>query len=117
MLCGETTNDVRGGLPFGQRGLRTGSDGMKWQPIETAPKDGTPVLIWTPEGHDIASYSPREDDGQQSMGHDAGWWGCLTPADPGRHMGNPDYYREAECQPTHWMPLPEPPDHPEGDQG
>lgn len=88
-----------------------------WRPIEEAPKDGdgTDVLIWTPEGLDISSYSPEEPDGQQSMGHDAGWWGLYTGADPGRHMGNPDSFREPECQPSDFRPLPAPPKERQGE--
>jgi hypothetical protein len=87
-----------------------------WQPIETAPKDGTQVLVWCDEGIDIARYSEREEDGVDSMGHDAGWWGIHQPMDPGRHMGNPEYFREAENQPWAWMPVPKPPYDDEGER-
>ena len=65
---------------------------MSWQPIETAPTDGTVVLIYAPRSDlekwtvDLppvicnAAYHP-----------DAGWCIC------------------AVREPTHWMPLPEPP--------
>ena len=88
---------------------------MKWQPIETAPKDGSQVLVWCDEGIDFGYYSKGEPDGVDSMGHDAGWWGIHQPIDPGRHMGNPEYFREAENQPWAWMPLPEPPYDEEGE--
>ena len=81
----------------------------EWRTIDSAPKDGTEILLWTPEGIDVSCWSELEEDGQQSMGHDAGFCGLLTCADPGRHMGNPEFFREAVNQPTHWMPLPEPP--------
>lgn len=59
-----------------------------WQPIETAPRDGTEII-----GHDIrtgVSHVTRWD---------YGW------DDPDDH-----YYSEApEYSPTHWMPLPSPP--------
>lgn len=57
----------------------------RWQPIETAPKDGTPVLVWLPEiyqgkgGHMIALFK-------------LGFWRV-----------NPSAWR---CEPTRWMPLP-----------
>jgi hypothetical protein len=80
-----------------------------WRPIELAPKDGTHVFVWTREGLGTAWFAEAEDDGPDSMGHDAGWWAIDLPCDPGRHIGNPAYFREAANQPTHWMPLPEPP--------
>ena len=66
-----------------------------WQPIETAPKDGSQIVIYWPYWSSdpfIANYS----------GDSGGWEGerCLTPT-----------HAEAypERQPTHWMPLPKPP--------
>ena len=76
-----------------------------WQPIETAPKDGTDIIVmhvhietqivhaafWIKGG---ADYGLDDDD--------TGWWS----------------YDKSECSrikldnwltPTHWMPLPEPP--------
>ena len=64
-----------------------------WQPIETAPKDGTPILIYEPPYFDATPHAT----------YVCSW----------------DTYKEAwvehsgECyaqyEPTHWMPLPEPP--------
>lgn len=63
---------------------------MKWQPIETAPRDGTNVLLWTGDiylAHEIASWDWRIEK-----------W--VTP----------DETLEIGSQvPTHWLPLPEPP--------
>jgi hypothetical protein len=61
---------------------------MSWQPIETAPKDGTEVLVTEGTTFAVASYDLY--GGWRDMG-DMGWGGmCYT-------------------QPTHWMPLPSPP--------
>jgi len=76
----------------------------EWQPIDTAPKDGTVVLlygIWAGEIHgparskafDIGSFQDGRSD---FPGND--WW----------VLGTGDYY-ECWMRPTHWMPLPEPP--------
>jgi hypothetical protein len=58
----------------------------EWMPIETAPKDGTPVLVGFP-----APYHPL-------VGHcEAGRWGELTS----------DFEFDGfDTQPTLWMPLP-----------
>jgi hypothetical protein len=64
----------------------------EWQPIETAPKDGTEILAarkprqfnwWI---FDVVSYAWEDDNGH--------WW---------QHDGS------RACQPTHWMHLPPPP--------
>ena len=60
---------------------------MRWQPIDTAPKDGTSILVWspTPEQADVA------------------WW-----ADgPGCWLDN--YGKYLTDEPSHWMHLPDGP--------
>jgi hypothetical protein len=53
-----------------------------WQPIETAPGDGSRILICTESGHVlIAGWAVKLNV--------SGWW---------------------NDNPTHWMPLPEPPE-------
>lgn len=71
----------------------------EWQPIETAPKDGTMILVWDESSSPgvVAAYflSETHDDEEWS-----GWiYGdqLLADADPEGPL------------PTHWMPLPEPP--------
>jgi hypothetical protein len=65
---------------------------MEWQPIETAPKDGTPVLVgwangaWQPM---ICHYEPDQ----------VVPWGALT------NVG----FAQMPSMPTHWMPLPDGP--------
>ena len=65
---------------------------MEWQPIETAPKDGTTILIYS------AVPLPFVTDVQWHNGYF-----CLF-----------DPYADEHNQPivvgiTHWMPLPPPP--------
>lgn len=62
---------------------------MKWQSIETAPRDGVVILAWDGTSTECVFF----DDEIK------GWvasWGC-----------NPSY--GALSKPTHWMPLPKPP--------
>jgi hypothetical protein len=60
---------------------------MEWQPIETAPNDGTRVLVW------LTRSPARSGRPQVVMG--APW-----------HDGKQAWW--IDCA-THWMPLPEPP--------
>jgi hypothetical protein len=76
---------------------------MDWQPIETAPKDGTGVLGWWP----LWTAFPvriwwQNNQWRMAEDHPATWYD-----------GMPRWHG-----PTHWMPLPEPPgsdtaNHPE----
>jgi hypothetical protein len=70
---------------------------VDWQPIETAPKDGTRILLWDTDEAVVAKW----DD--ISMGGAKGWQIAVV-----KLIGDVNYY-EATFNPTHWMPLPEPP--------
>ena len=70
----------------------------KWQPIETAPKDGTVIRVWTGEyqcdawfGNDDFS---KDEEPQWFTGDGDGW--------------SAGYYY-TPCEPIKWMPLPDPP--------
>jgi hypothetical protein len=64
----------------------------EWQPIETAPKDGTTILAFFADRvgyvarQDVQAVAWRENDGWAST--QTGW---------------------TLAWPTHWMPLPDPP--------
>ncbi len=61
-----------------------------WNPIETAPKDGTRILLYFESGDMAVAY--RCDNGE--------WW---------TFAGFPDSERMWNQHPSHWMPLPEEP--------
>ncbi len=92
------------------------SSPREWQPIETAPRDGTEALLRTPCGIAIGVWEDREDDCPDQPGHDAGWYANGYSCDPvmwGRTESagfiGPGYIYQPQNQPTHWMPLPKPP--------
>lgn len=67
---------------------------MNWQPIETAPKDGTEILIFCEDDHwaiDIVKW--------EQFGNDF-YWARARCVD-GLHINE---------KATHWMPLPALPD-------
>lgn len=72
-----------------------------WQPIETAPKDGTIILGFVPGdiygSNDSMNWS-RSGPFVLAIEFDGCWWGADQL---------PDAY---EVNPTHWVPLPEPPE-------
>lgn len=63
-----------------------------WQPIDTAPKDGTRILVW-----------PYWSDGIPA----AVQWRTMKRV-PGRWEVGFGHYA-INANPTHWMQLPEPP--------
>lgn len=73
---------------------------MEWQPIETAPKDGTPVLLFEwrgdpweePEANIFVGEWDHHRDGELYKTQ----WVCTE-------------YEAFNHNPTHWMPLPPPP--------
>jgi hypothetical protein len=68
---------------------------MNWQPIDTAPKDGTKILVF--DGVDMTTV--RWMDGRSE------WWpGEWQLVCAGMNAEECEFYK-----PTHWMPLPEPP--------
>lgn len=84
----------------------------EWQPIESAPKDGTHILAWNYEsrfnlppyicwfGQDIICWF-----GQDMNEHDENKREWLTG--DGDDWSTGYYY--TPCKPTHWMPLPQTP--------
>lgn len=75
---------------------------MIWQPIETAPKDGTEILAWGKMG----SWGP----GWMIVRYrqEKPWFGpCMWEA----VIGGWAVYQDSQIEddPIHWMPLPDPP--------
>lgn len=62
-----------------------------WQPIETAPRDGSDILVYGRGNYSVAYWSGKE---WRDIG-DIGWAGI---------------YGDEGNQPTHWIPLPASPE-------
>lgn len=88
---------------------------MKWQLIETAPKDGTEILAYYPNGAICAGYYIYVEGDDRDPSQDTEtyihWgecdWECFQLIDPESGKPNPDIEYDA---PSHWMPLPPPPE-------
>lgn len=65
-----------------------------WQPIETAPKDGTFVLLLEEDGDPVIGAFV-DFKGKEPSGYHNGWFDNISG--------------QYEITPTHWMPLPDPP--------
>ena len=75
---------------------------MKWEKIETAPKDGTAVLVYPPTWKSNGrTCSVAVYDTDNFSKRPRPYW--QRDDDMGRIGISRD------CQPTHWMPLPPPP--------
>ena len=67
----------------------------EWRHIDTAPKDGSDILIFSQKhGRRVARYEPFQwgKSLEWFIGLEQGWCGGTY-----------------DCAPTHWMPLPPPP--------
>ena len=72
-------------------------DKIEWQTIDTAPRDGTPILGWVDGEYSTVAWwsSPKIDS-------PGGWWSLCIPG---------SYAEDGEWNPTHWMSLPDAPSH------
>ena len=66
----------------------------EWQPIETAPKDGTVFVSWAPD----------------ELHSEGGYW-CLLYWEGKNYSAFVEYWdgEPPGAEPKHWMSLPEPP--------
>lgn len=79
------------------------ADADGWLPIETAPKTGQYIWLAKPYLMRIGFWA----DGRQheNFGTKGGGWIDMAAAEGGGPRG-------LRFEPTHWMPLPAPPEHP-----
>ena len=79
-----------------------------WQPIETAPRDATAILVMRDIWPGTRSGRAEECNGHNT--YVAAWW-SNERGGQGAWICYMDAVRDPECpvEPTHWMPLPDPP--------
>lgn len=80
---------------------------MEWQPIKTAPKDGTIIDLWHKEFHrqtDCMWGLPHHTCGEAGRYCDSEWHGAKRGWVDTTFN---DFVVDGTL--THWMPLPEPP--------
>lgn len=73
----------------------------EWQPIETAPKDGTLILLFRPTALPWGKVAPGKWNSQADHKRPSPFW------DMWLRIGGT--YESRAWEPTHWMPLPAPP--------
>lgn len=73
---------------------------MEWQPIETAPRDGTNILIYVPRAAEAGDMATVHWHARGWHASDGAWVSTYG------EVGHDEWYAS---DPTHWMPLPPPP--------
>lgn len=87
-----------------------------WQPIESAPKDGSCIILGLEESEDHGAvstpgfWSEGIGDAPDEMGHDDGFTDVNFQIFRGGRSWGVEKYRYPAFQPTRWMPLPKAPE-------
>jgi Protein of unknown function (DUF551) len=86
-------DDIRSALEAAER--------VRWQPIEMAPKDGTSIFAEC--GNNCFIVAWRTWYNELTRGDVTGWWS----------VGAKNAYQPEQLiiKPTHWQPLPSPPEN------
>lgn len=75
---------------------------MSWQPIETAPRDGTDILLSLNGEVYLGHFSDTERRSHGEVTYHRQFW----------YLGNYLSFGNPDPVPTHWMAIPNPPDAP-----
>jgi hypothetical protein len=76
----------------------------KWQPMDTAPKDGRVIHVWAPgfEWPEAVRWDLYDPEDAEDAGEDGYWTYAETLMAEATDSCEPETW-------THWMPLPPPP--------
>lgn len=74
---------------------------MEWQPIETAPRDGSLVILYRPLAEET---NDQKIAIKQSISYNNHCWDKTVPEGCVK-----ENYTGGSCYATHWMPLPDEP--------
>ena len=78
-----------------------------WQPIETAPKDGTELILARGERVTVGAWVEWKEEAPEYTAH--GVYLGNFEQDSGADWFSWDGGFSEDEPPTHWMPLPQPP--------
>ena len=86
-----------------------------WRDMSSAPKDGTVIDVWRPEGgRDTVFWGfPHHECGEMGRLCDSDWHSIRAPGWVCTTFG--DFLGRKHAPFTHWMPLPDPPESSVGD--
>lgn len=79
---------------------------MDWQPIETAPKDGTRIIVYATDYSESGVHGGIDGPWIGEVFWQEGWY---TKKIGGWMIANCDEEYGCFVIASHWMPLPEPP--------
>ncbi len=74
----------------------------EWQKIDSAPRDGTEILITYKQCDSWFLHNAFWMEGDGVEPEDVGWWSYLLTEVSRTQL-------DGCCEPTHWQPLPDPP--------
>ena len=78
----------------------------EWQPIETAPRDGSLIWLGSPEAMRLGFWTQGKEF--ENHGTTGGGWRDMSAAEK-NITGETSLRTGLHFAPTHWMPTPKPP--------
>ena len=87
---------------------------FSWRPIETAPDEGRFLVFGGTFVHEVSDMDNAPDvpiflvSGRRNL--DSAFWSLFKVATYVFDVADNEYYACQVVDPTHWMPLPEPPE-------